>query len=93
MEETSLRKTAALPKPSQSWNAGRAVAADLNKHAYTIQEVAALMGLSRQTVTRLFEDEAGVIVIKRPEKMHKRSLRTIRIPRAVFERVVRSLTV
>ncbi len=63
------------------------------KHAYTIQEVAALMGLSRQTVTRLFENEPGVIILKRPEKMHKRSLRTIRIPVAVYARVLRTITV
>jgi transcriptional regulator GlxA family with amidase domain len=60
---------------------------------YTVSEVAALMGLSRQTVIRLFEREPGVLIIKYPEKMHKRGRRTIRIPRDVFERVIRSLRV
>jgi transcriptional regulator GlxA family with amidase domain len=60
---------------------------------YTAAEVAKLMGFSRPTVTRLFENEPGVIVIKRPEKMHKRSYRSIRIPHAVYERVLRRHTV
>lgn len=63
------------------------------KEVYTVAEVAALMGLSRMTVTRLFEREPGVIILKRPETMHKRSYRSIRIPRAVYERVVGRLRV
>jgi AraC-like DNA-binding protein len=59
---------------------------------YTVAEVAALMGLSRQTVTRLFERERGVIILERPQSMHKRPYRSIRIPRAVFERVISRLT-
>jgi hypothetical protein len=63
------------------------------KATYTVAEVAALTGLSRQTVTRMFERERGVIVLVRPESMHKRSYRSIRIPRAVYERVIGRLTV
>lgn len=63
------------------------------KEAYTVQEVAGMTGLSRQTVTRMFEREPGVIILKRPETMHKRSFRTIRIPRAVYERVIARLMV
>jgi AraC-like DNA-binding protein len=58
----------------------------MEKQAYTVAEVAALIGLSRNTVTRMFERERGVIILKRPERMHKRRYRSIRIPRAVFER-------
>jgi hypothetical protein len=65
----------------------------MDKPAYTVREVAALTGFSRQTVTRLFENEAGVLAIKRPEEMHKRSYRSIRIPRAVYERIVRRIAV
>jgi hypothetical protein len=65
----------------------------LDKPAYTVVDVAALTGLSRQTVTRLFEGERGVIVIGRPETLHKRGYRSIRIPRAVYERVVGKLAV
>ena len=63
------------------------------KLAYTMSEVAALMGLSRSTVTRLFEHEPGVIILKRPERMHKRGYRTIRIPLAVYERVIQRMVV
>jgi len=59
----------------------------------SLQEVAALTGLSRQTVTRLFEHEKGVLIVERPETMHKKKHRTIRIPRAVYERVRRRITV
>jgi predicted transcriptional regulator len=63
------------------------------KAAYTVAEVAALTGFSRQTVTRMFEQEKGVLILERPEKMHKRGFRSIRIPRAVFDRVIRKITV
>ena len=63
------------------------------KQVLTVATVAELMGLSRPTVTGLFENEPGTIIIPRPEKMHKRSYRSIRIPCAVFERVLRRYTV
>ena len=59
---------------------------------YSVLEVAALTGLSRQTVTRLFEKEPGVLVLNRSEKMHKRGYRTLRIPRHVYDRVLVRLT-
>jgi DNA-binding XRE family transcriptional regulator len=65
----------------------------LARHIYTVSEVAELMGVSRQTATRLFEKEKGVIIIDRPETTHKRRLRTIRIPREVYERVLHRLSV
>jgi len=60
---------------------------------YTVDEVAALTGLSRGTIIRTFEREPGVIILERPEKLHKRRFRTIRIPRAIYERVVARLSV
>ena len=66
---------------------------DVSEKPLTIAEAAHLSGLSRRTVTRLFENERGVIILERPEKMHKRSYRSIRIPRHVFERVINRLTV
>lgn len=54
---------------------------------YTVAEVAHMLRLSAQTVTRLFEKEPGVIIVECPETLHKRAYRTIRIPRAVYERV------
>jgi transcriptional regulator GlxA family with amidase domain len=52
----------------------------------TVAEVAQLMGYSRRTIIRLFEREPGVLI--RPGKR-----RTLRIPRAVFQRVIRKLSV
>lgn len=63
-----------------------------DKPVYTVAEVAALMGFSRQTITTLFENEPGVIIRAWPEKMRKRSYRAIRIPRAVYQRVLGRLT-
>lgn len=37
---------------------------------------------------RLFKREPGVIVLERPEKMHKRRYCSLRIPKGVFERVI-----
>ena len=63
------------------------------KPAYTVREVATLMGLSRQTVTRMFQRERGVLIVPRSETLHKRGYRSIRIPRAVYERVIGRLAV
>lgn len=63
------------------------------KDILTVAEVAALMALSQKTVTRLFEKERGVLILERPTSMHKRRYRTIRIPNAVYERVIRRMTV
>ena len=59
---------------------------------YTVAEVAVLTGFSRQTVTRLFEREPGVLILERPGAMHKRRYRSIRIPRHVYERLLARLT-
>ena len=73
--------------------AARTILRWVKKRCTPVAEVASLTGLSRQTIIRLFERERGVIVLQRPEAMHKRSCRTIRIPRAVYERVLARLTV
>jgi hypothetical protein len=61
--------------------------------ALTVVEVAALTGFSQDTVRRIFKREPGVLILDRPEKLHKRPYRSIRIPRAVYERVVREMRV
>jgi hypothetical protein len=63
------------------------------QEVYTVGEVAALTGFSRQTVTRMFEREKGVLILARPESLYKRSYRSIRIPRDVYERVVARVTI
>jgi hypothetical protein len=57
------------------------------KPALTPDEVGRLMGVSAPTVRRLFANEPGVLWITRPARMHKRRYRTMRIPRAVYDRV------
>jgi hypothetical protein len=52
-----------------------------------------LTGPFRQTVMRLFEKKRGVLILGHAEPMHKRSYRSIWIPRAVYERVVQRMTV
>jgi AraC-like DNA-binding protein len=58
---------------------------------YSINDVAKLTGYSPQMVTRLFENESGVLIVERQAK--KRNYRSIRIPRRVYERVIRKLSV
>ena len=60
---------------------------DPDKPVYSVAEVCVLLGCSRWTVIRLFENESGVLILLRPETLHKRSRRMIRIPRTVYLRV------
>ena len=59
---------------------------------YTVAEVCKLMGVSVQTVIRLFENERGVIVLHKAAR-GKRGYRSFRIPRPVYHRVLRRLSV
>jgi hypothetical protein len=52
---------------------------------YTVAEVARLMGYSARSIVRFFENEPGVII-------RKGKRRTLRIPRAVYQRVLRKWT-
>jgi len=52
----------------------------LEKPTLTVDDVVALMGLSRRSIIRLFENERGVLILGRPETTHKRRYRSIRIP-------------
>ena len=61
---------------------------------YTVGQVSKMMGLSARVVIRLFENEKGVLIYEVPNVLRKRrGYRTIRIPRHVYERVVRRCTV
>lgn len=69
------------------------MSAEVETTPYSVAEVAALTGLSARTVTKLFENERGVIVYEAPTLRRKRHYRTIRIPRHVYARVLRRLSV
>jgi hypothetical protein len=55
---------------------------------YSVAEVAARLKISADKVTRIFEDEPGVIDLGAPELMHKRRYRILRIPGSVLNRVL-----
>lgn len=63
----------------------------MDKPAYTVGELAKLMGFSRNTITTLFENEPGVIALTSPETLRKRRYRSLRIPRHVYVRVLERL--
>jgi transcriptional regulator GlxA family with amidase domain len=56
----------------------------------TVQEIALRHKLSRQTVTRLFKNERGVIVLPGGGPMRKHHV--LRIPQAVYQRVLGRIT-
>lgn len=56
------------------------------------EELGKLWGLSSNFIRTLFLGEPGVLVIDRPEKLHKRRYTTIRIPESVAARVHARLT-
>jgi hypothetical protein len=87
-----LRKILSLVLDGATGDAVASAHGAKSKEAYTVAEVAALTGFSRQTVTRLFEKEPGGLILKRPTTNPKRRYRSIRIPRPVFDRVIRGLT-
>jgi len=63
-----------------------------DKPDWTVAEIAMRHKLSRQTVTKMFENERGVIIIDSPTKMRKRRHRTIRIPNVVYRRKFGTIT-
>ena len=64
----------------------------LTERHFSPTELAALWGFSGRFVRELFRDEPGVILIDRPEQMHKRGYATMRIPESIAGRVYVRLT-
>jgi hypothetical protein len=56
------------------------------KH-YSVEQIAELWHLAKDTIRRIFINEPGVLTITRPETRFKRSYTTIRIPHSVALRV------
>ena len=70
------------------------VAASSAERHYAPSEVAAIWGLSIDSVRRLFECEPGVLVIDNGRlTASKRKYRTLRIPQSVLDRVHRRLSI
>lgn len=55
---------------------------------YTVVEAARILKCSSDKAARIFEDEPGIVDLGSPETMHKRRYRVLRIPVAVFNRVI-----
>jgi hypothetical protein len=54
---------------------------------FTVAQIASLWQLSTDTIQRLFQDEPGVVTLGNKNPRGKRKRVTLRIPRAVMERV------
>ena len=62
---------------------------DGKQETFTVAQIASLWELSTDTIQRWFEDEPGVITSGNKNPRGKRKRITLRIPRAVMERVKR----
>ena len=61
---------------------------------YTVDWVAELLALSRDSVIRIFEVEPGTLIVQTPKGSRgRRGYRTLRIPASVLERVVRRMSI
>jgi hypothetical protein len=61
----------------------------MNKELRTVAQVAQMLGVSRDSVRRLFADEPGIIDLGRHETaLDRRRYRVLRIPDSVLDRVL-----
>lgn len=65
---------------------------NFSQRHYTVDEVATMWNMSRDSVTRLFREEEDVMRIIRPGNRYKRTYTTLRIPEAVLNRVYGRMT-
>jgi len=56
---------------------------------FSVQEIAAIWGLSEDVVREMFQNQPGVLVLGDPNARGKRRYVTLRIPQSVVERVHR----
>ena len=63
-----------------------------NQTHCTVDQVAEMLNMSRDSVTRLFREEEGVLKITRPGNRYKRTYTTLRIPESVLNRVYQRIT-
>lgn len=58
----------------------------------TLKQAATRLGWSYETARRYFSNVDGVIRLKRPERLRKRTYQSVRVPVRIFEREYRKLT-
>ena len=75
---TALKTVSASPCGQQS---------RMCERHYSPAELAEMWNLSADTVRRMFEGEAGVLVFENPVRSSSRRFRTLRIPESVAQRV------
>jgi transcriptional regulator GlxA family with amidase domain len=64
------------------------------EHHFSVDEIAELWGLSRDSVIRIFEREPGVVIVQTPKgNRGRRGYRTLRIPESVALRVHRRMSI
>ena len=90
--QAEMRQRQLVPgkRPAQAVRAS--VPGDPFEPPYTVAEVANLTGFSVQTVIRIFAKERGVLIYDANHPRRRASYRSIRIPRYVYRRVMRDLT-
>jgi Fic family protein len=72
----------------------RKVEIDFDKTYFTVDEVACILSMSRDTVVRRFAKEPGVVIEGNAETTReRRRYRQLRIPKAVLNRVLARKTV
>ena len=64
----------------------------LDQKHYTPEEIAEKLGLSRDSIIKLFRNEEGVLKLSRPGCRYKRTYTTLRIPESVARRVYARLS-
>lgn len=60
----------------------------MEEQFYTVAEAAEILKVSTDKIARMFGDEPGVVDLGSPERSHTRRYRVLRIPYAVFNRVL-----
>lgn len=89
--ETDIERIRALAEKTAPKRTAAEVAHAPGSH-YSPQELAALWGLSPDTIRELFEDEPDVLVVGHSGNRRKRGYHTLRIPEAVAARVQKRLS-
>ena len=80
-------------QPSRSFvHAGLKEESACEEKHYSVNELAILWNLSKQTIRRLFQDEPDVVRIGDTDVRRKRVYVTLRIPESVVRRVHQRLT-